>query len=79
MGISPSTRTDIERTIKEVLTTFTTEYVKWTALYMVERAKKDAKATTWPYLLDQRPKSKVISHCILLKFRNQKKFLKPDG
>lgn len=61
MGISPSTRSDIERTVKEVLTTFTTEYVKWTALYMVKRAKKEAKATTWPYLLDQRPPSMRVN------------------
>jgi len=55
MGINASSRKEIEDCIKDTIKIFTKEYIKWTAIFMVEKFKMEAKATTWPFLLDQRP------------------------
>lgn len=59
-GSSPvdeATKKEIEDTIKTVLKTFTTEYVKWTAIYMVKQAQEAAKKGPSPYVLLERPPS----------------------
>jgi len=53
--VDASTKQEIEDLIKAVLKTFTTQYVKWYALYLVKKCKDDAKAEPSPYKLLERP------------------------
>jgi len=53
--VDASTKQEIEDLIKAVLKTFTTEYVKWYALYLVKKLKLDAMAEPSPYKLLERP------------------------
>jgi len=53
--VDASTKQEIEELIKAILKTFTTEYVKWYALYLVKRIKLDAAMEPSPYKLLERP------------------------
>jgi len=53
--VDASTKQEIEDLIKAVLKTFTTEYVKWYALYLVKKLKLDAMEEPSPYKLLERP------------------------
>eukprot|EP01114_Cavostelium_apophysatum_P012894 TRINITY_DN29_c0_g2_i1.p1 TRINITY_DN29_c0_g2~~TRINITY_DN29_c0_g2_i1.p1 ORF type:complete len:570 (+),score=208.29 TRINITY_DN29_c0_g2_i1:199-1908(+) len=50
--VDADTKREIEECIKAILTTFTTEYVKWTAIYMVKDAQAKAKK--------EKPKNKLM-------------------
>jgi len=53
--VDASTKQEIEDLIKAVLKTFTLQYVKWYALFLVKKLKEDAKAEPSPYKLLERP------------------------
>jgi hypothetical protein len=58
--VDASTKQEIEDLIKAVLKTFTTEYIKWYALFMVKKAKMDAQEEPSPYKLLERPPNTEI-------------------
>jgi len=53
--VDASTKQEIEDLIKGILKTFTTQYVKWYAIYLVRKIKNDAQADPSPYKLLERP------------------------
>jgi len=53
--VDASTKQEIEDLIKVMLKTFTTEYVKWYALYLVKKLKMDAQEVPSQYKLLERP------------------------
>lgn len=55
--VDASTKTEIEELIKAILKTFTTQYVKWYAICLVQKLKEDAKAKKSPYKLLERPEN----------------------
>eukprot|EP01117_Protostelium_nocturnum_P010624 TRINITY_DN3824_c0_g1_i1.p1 TRINITY_DN3824_c0_g1~~TRINITY_DN3824_c0_g1_i1.p1 ORF type:complete len:200 (+),score=47.20 TRINITY_DN3824_c0_g1_i1:99-698(+) len=65
MGLLPfddATKAEMEELIKSILATFTTQYVKWTAIYMVKDAQEEALSKEKSKLrLLQRPKDQENS------------------
>jgi len=53
--VDGSTKQEIEDLIKAILKTFTVEYVKWYALFLVKKLKLDAMEEPSPYKLLERP------------------------
>lgn len=53
--VDASTKQEIEDLIKVMLKTFTTEYVKWYALYLVKKLKMDAQIVPSEFKLLERP------------------------
>lgn len=55
--VDESTKNEIAELIKSVCATFTTQYVKWYAIFLCHKLKQDAKAEPSPYKLLERPPS----------------------
>lgn len=58
--VDESTKTEIAELIKSVCATFTTQYVKWYAIFLCHKLKEDAKAEPSPFKLLERPVSILI-------------------
>jgi len=55
--VDESTKKEIEDLIKAMLKTFTVQYIKWYAIYLVKKIKRDAMIPPSPYKLLERPES----------------------
>jgi len=55
--VDASTKQEIEDLIKAILKTFTTQYVKWYAIYLCKKLKEDAMIEPSPYKLLERPEN----------------------
>jgi len=53
--VDESTKQEIQDIIKACLGTFTTQYVKWYAIFLCKKLKLDARAEPSPYVLLDRP------------------------
>jgi hypothetical protein len=63
--VDESTKHEIEELIKAILKTFTTEYTKWYAIYLVKKLMRDAAKDAFPeeWKLMKRPESKEDIKC----------------
>lgn len=61
--VDDATKHEIQELIKAVCGTFTTQYVKYYAIYLVQKIKDDAAKPPSPYKLLTRPVHRTISEC----------------
>jgi len=57
--VDEATKNEIAELIKSVCATFTTQYVKWYAIFLCQKLKMDARAEPSPFKLLERPPSTI--------------------